>query len=236
MNFNINDFDGPLDLLLHLVKQSKMDIYEIQISQIVAQYLDIIHEMQNLNIDIASSYLVMAAELLHLKSKLLINKSIEPEEEFEFNSEEDLKKRLIEYQKYKDITNELRLLNEKRNEVYTKDPENLHEYYEDKVMVNESITLDDLVNAFLSFKKREELLKPVETKITKKEISVEERTVFIRAFLSKQNKVNFMELFDTLTKDYVVVTFLSILNMSKNNEINITQKDNFGDILIEKRV
>ncbi len=236
MNFHINDFDGPLDLLLHLVKQSKMDIYEIQISQIVAQYLDIIHEMQNLNIDIASSYLVMAAELLHLKSKLLINKSIEPEEEFEFNSEEDLKKRLIEYQKYKDITNELRLLNEKRNEVYTKDPENLHEYYEDKVMVNESITLDDLVNAFLSFKKREELLKPVETKITKKEISVEERTVFIRAFLSKQNKVNFMELFDTLTKDYVVVTFLSILNMSKNNEINITQKDNFGDILIEKRV
>lgn len=236
MNFHINDFDGPLDLLLHLVKQSKMDIYEIQISQIVAQYLDIIHEMQNLNIDIASSYLVMAAELLHLKSKLLINKSIEPEEEFEFNSEEDLKERLIEYQKYKDITNELRLLNEKRNEVYTKDPENLHEYFEDKVMVNESITLDDLVNAFLSFKKREELLKPVETKITKKEISVEERTVFIRAFLSKQNKINFMELFDTLTKDYVVVTFLSILNMSKNNEINITQKDNFGDILIEKRV
>ena len=77
MNFHINDFEGPLDLLLHLVKKEKMDIYEIEVSQIIEEYLEFIHQMQDLNIDIASSYLVMAAELLHLKSKLLLNQNIE---------------------------------------------------------------------------------------------------------------------------------------------------------------
>lgn len=237
MNFHINDFDGPLDLLLHLVKQSKMDIYEIQISQIIEQYLDLIHQMQDLNIDMASSYLVMAADLLHLKSKLLINQPDEEEQlEFEFESEEDLRNKLIEYQKYKEITDDFRVLSEKRSEVYTKDPTNLHEYFEDKVMVNEDITLDDLVQAFLAFKKREELLNPIETKITKKEISVEQRTKTIRNILSTKKKVKFVELFDQFTKDYVVVTFLSILDMSKNDEILLNQDKNFGDILIEKRV
>ena len=74
MNIHINDFEGPLDLLLHLVKSSKMDIYEIEISVIIEQYLDIIEHMQELNIELASSYLVMAAELLHLKSKLLLTR------------------------------------------------------------------------------------------------------------------------------------------------------------------
>lgn len=237
MNFHINDFDGPLDLLLHLVKQSKMDIYEIQISQIIEQYLDLIHKMQDLNIDMASSYLVMAADLLHLKSKLLINQPDEEEQlTFEFETEEDLRQKLIEYHKYKEITKDFIKLSEKRNEVYTKDPANLNEYFEDKVLVNDSITLDDLVEAFLNFKKREELLNPIETKITKKEISVSERTNSIRSLLSLKSKVKFTELFETYTKDYVVVTFLSILDMSKNNEIILSQEKTFGDILIEKRV
>ena len=100
-NFTTTDFEGPLDLLLHLVKESKMDIYEINIHDIINQYLDFIHSLEEKNIDIASEYLVMAAELIHLKSKLLVNRNEEEneEDEFSFNSEEDLKNKLIEYEK-----------------------------------------------------------------------------------------------------------------------------------------
>ena len=96
-NFCINDFEGPLDLLLHLVKESKMDIYEINISTIIEQYLEFIHSLKEKNIDVASEYLVMASELVHLKSKLLINKEEveESEEEYNINSEEELRERLI---------------------------------------------------------------------------------------------------------------------------------------------
>ena len=103
-NFCVSDFEGPLDLLLHLVKESKLDIYEINIREIIEQYLDFIHSMEEQNIDVASEYLVMAAELIHLKSKLLINRQDEEEnkdneDEFSINSEEDLRNKLLEYEK-----------------------------------------------------------------------------------------------------------------------------------------
>ena len=177
----------------------------------------------------------MAAELLHLKSKLLLNKTDEEDEESEFNTEEELKERLIEYQKYKDITNKFKDLKEKRDEVYTKDPTNILEYAPSNSIKNDDITLDDLINAFLEFKKREELSKPVETKITKRELSIKERTNSIKSLLNKKGKMNFLELFEEFNKDYVIVTFLSILNMGKNNEISIMQEVNFSDIIIEKR-
>ena len=149
MNFHINDFEGPLDLLLHLINQEKMNIYDIEISQIIEQYLNIIKQMQDLNIDFASTYLVMAAELLHLKSKLLLNiEDTEDNEEYEFATEEDLKNKLIEYQLYKDVTEDLKILKEKRNEIFTKDPTNISEYNEEKIMANENLTLEDLLNAF----------------------------------------------------------------------------------------
>ena len=190
MNFHINDFEGPLDLLLHLVKKEKMDIYEIEVSQIIEEYLEFIHQMQDLNIDIASSYLVMAAELLHLKSKLLLNQNIDEDEaEYEFSSEEDLKNKLLEYQMYKDITEDFKLLNAKRNEVYTKGPTNISEYNENKVLNSSAITLEDLLNAFLEMKKREEYNKPLDTKIARKEISVKERVSAIRKLLEKKSKL-----------------------------------------------
>ena len=126
-------------------------------------------------------------------------------------------------------------LKEKRDEVYTKDPTNILEYAPSNSIKNDDITLDDLINAFLEFKKREELSKPVETKITKRELSIKERTNSIKSLLNKKGKMNFLELFEEFNKDYVIVTFLSILNMGKNNEISIMQEVNFSDIIIEKR-
>ena len=234
----INDFEGPMDLLLHFVKEMKMDIYEINTELIIEEYLHYIHSLQELNIDVASEFLVMAAELIHLKSKMLIGKTLEEEkEESEFNilSEEDLKNRLIEYQKYKDITKTLKDLEEKRGFVYTKVPENIKDYLETPTLVNEGITVDDLLQAFLNLQERIHFQEPVNTKITKKEISVESRRNCIRAILKSKSKVLFTELFEVLTKEYVVVTFLALLDMSKTGEIFISQQNNFESIWIESK-
>ena len=239
-SFYTTDFEGPLDLLLHLIKESKMDIYEINIHDIIEQYLQIIHNEEKQNIDVSSEYLVMAAELIHLKSKLLVKRTDEKEEEYEqeefsFNSEEDLKNKLIEYEKYKKLSEEFSKLEEIRSEVYTKPPESIKEFRSDIELPKGELDIEDLFNAYKNFIEREKLNRPLNTKITKKEVSVEEKITYIRTILSKKKKIEFLELFTNHTKNNVVVTFLSILEMSKNNEILLTQKDNFSPIIIEKR-
>ncbi len=236
-NIMINDFEGPLDLLLHLVKTSKMDIYEVNMSYIIEEYLKYINTMQDLNIDVASEYLVMAAELIHLKSKMLINIDDEEsseDDEYSISSEDELKERLINYEKYKNSTESFRRLEENRKEYLTRSPENIMEYAKNESYSME-LSLDDLISAFLEYKKRLENEKPIETKITKRELSVKDRISYIRNILKEKKKIEFTELFESFSKEYVVVTFLSILNMSKNNEIVLSQKDNFSPILIEMR-
>ncbi|NLL02333.1 MAG: segregation/condensation protein A [Mollicutes bacterium] len=234
LTFTIKDFEGPLDLLLHLVKASKMDLYNIDIALITKEYLNFINNNDGLSIDASSEYLVMASELVHLKSKLLLNKNEETEEdEYEFNNPDELSRRLLEYQKIKDITKNFKELEEKRKEVYTKIPSYLEEYQERK-LINSNVGLEDLLNAFESFLKRQKLSEPVDTRITKKELSVEERIVNIKKTLKdKKGKIKFLELFDDISKPYVIVTFLAILNMAKNNDIKIIQQNNFSDIYIE---
>jgi len=237
-NITINDFEGPLDLLLHLVKTSKMDIYEINTTYIIEEYLKYINAMQDLNIDVASEYLVMAAELIHLKSKMLINlddeESVE-DDEYSISSEDELKQRLLDYEKYKKSTESFRQLEENRKEYLTRSPENISEYAKE-IKYNMDLSIQDLINAFLEYRKRLDNEKPLETKITRKELSVKDRIVHIRNILKERKKIEFTELFESFQKDYVVVTFLSILNMSKNSEIILSQKDNFSPIMIESRL
>ena len=115
-NFVINDFEGPLDLLLHLIKTNKMDIYDISISKITEEYLDFINKMEEMNLTVASSYLVMASELIEIKSKMLLPNNNSEEEE---DPREDLVNRLVEYQKYKDMIDSFKTLEESRKEFYT---------------------------------------------------------------------------------------------------------------------
>lgn len=232
-NFSINDFEGPLDLLLHLIKINKMEIESINIESITSQYLEFIDKMKNESIDVASEYLVMASELIHIKSKALINIKDEETDEYEINSEEELKQRLLEYEQIKNITNTFKNLEDNRGKVYTKIPTNLNEYKKD-IPLDTNITLDDLIKAFEDFLNREKLKKPINTKITKKELSVNDRIKSIRTLLDKKNKLKFIDLFDNYTKPYIVVTFLSILEMTKNEEIKINQENNFGEIILEK--
>ena len=232
MNYEIQveDFHGPLDLLLHLIKESKMDLFDIKIEVIANQYLDYIQSMERLNLNIASEYLVMASELMEMKSRLLLPRVQEEEEQEEIDPKEDLINRLIAYQRYKDITESLKVLEESRKEYHTKMEENLSNYKEEDTVINTDITLEDLVQAFERFLKQKQLEKPIETKVARKEITIEERRKSISGILKKKKRVSFFELFDVLTKEYVVVTFLAILEMAKNHQLTIEQEDNFASI------
>ncbi len=234
---NINDFHGPLDLLLHLVRKTEMDIYAIDTNAIIEEYLNYIEHMQDLNIDIASEFLVMASTLVHLKSKMLIGSTEEKEEENEFdiNSEEELKTKILEYQKYKDMAEVFKELEENRGDFFTKEPVALKEYSENGLKNDGSITVDDLVKALLAYQERLNEQKPIHTKITKKELSIEKRIISIKEKLKNRKKLNFLDLFEEVTKEYFIVTFLAILQMNKNDEINIYQENNFGNIVVESR-
>lgn len=234
ITLRIDDFEGPMDLLLHLIKEKKMDLMNIKIEVIIDEYLKFIEEMEKLNLDIASSYLVMASELLEMKSKLLLPRHVDEEDEEEVDPQQELVNRLIEYQKYKDLTEDFKELEQERKQIYTRLPESLKEYSDsDKVLNNSDVTLDDLLSAFQKFLERKKLEQPLNTKITKKEMSVEERRVSIRNILKTKKKVNFLELFDVLNKEYVVVTFLAILEMAKQNELKISQEEEYGEIICE---
>ena len=155
MNFTIDNFEGPLDLLLHLIKENKMDIFNIEIVNITNQYLEYINKQQDLNLDIASEYLVLASELLELKSKMLLPSNTKDEQDIE-ESKEDLVNRLLEYQSYKEITKTLKEKELIRQDIYTKAPFKINDYIDDEVSINTDVTLDDLMDAFIKFLKRKE--------------------------------------------------------------------------------
>ncbi len=236
MNLHINDFDGPLDLLLHLVKTAKMDIYEIDTAYIIDAYLDFINKVNKNDLDRISEYLVMASELIHLKSRLLLNIDEETnDDEYSINSEEDLKNKLIEYERYKKVCDVFKDLEINRQEYYTKIPEAINLFIDSSSQ--ENYNREDpniLANALEELKKRMSYQKPLNTRIMHKEISVEDRTKYIRKFLKNRSFINFFDLFEDYSKELVVATFLSILNMCKEKEITLKQKNNFDDILIEK--
>ena len=233
-DFKINDFEGPLDLLLHLIKINEMNIMDIRLEEIINQYIDFINKMESLNIDVASEYLVMASELIEIKSRLLLPKEkIEEKSEEEVDPKEELIKKLLEYQTYKDITKVLQEKEELRSEIYTKAPENVKNYIDEVTEIHADVTLDDLVEALKKYLVRKEEKKPLNTKVTVNEISISSRRHDIKRLLKNKKKIDFFELFPVVSKEYVVATFLAILEMAKDKELVIKQDDTFSDIVVE---
>ena len=232
----INEFEGPLDLLLHLIKESNINIVDIEINEITKQYLDYINKMEELNINVAASYLVMAAELMEIKSKSLLPASNDEEsdEEDEVISKENLINRLLEYEKYKNMVNTFKDMESNRSNIYVKAPERISNYVDSVITNNGDTNIDDLVEAFKKFLERVDREKPITTKITNKEYSVKERKKGIRNILKEKKHVLFTELFEEKTTSYIIVTFLSILEMVKDHEVIIKQDINFKDITIEE--
>lgn len=234
MNLNINDFSGPFDVLLHMIKKHEMDIYEIDIKIIIDEYISFINSLEKEDLDSKSEYLIMASELIHLKSKLLLGFDDEEDDsEFEINSEEELKNRLIEYEKYQSISDSFKDLETNRQDYFTKIPESLSEYSDGRKLSNDGVSIQTLIEAFLDIQKRMEYKKPKNTKIAHKEKSVKEKVSYIKNILKENSKVEFTSLFEEYTKEELVVTLLSLLEMTKNHEVTLKQSKNFSKIYVE---
>ena len=234
IDFTIDEFNGPLDLLLHLVKESKMDILNIEIEEITNQYLAYLDKMEEMNLEVTSEYLVMASELMYIKSKMLLPKREEEEpDEEEIDPREELVNRLLEYEAYKEITKTLKEKEEIRSEIYTKAPGDIKEYMDQEVKLSSELSVDDLVDAFKKFLQRKSEEKPIHTKVTEKEITVSERKTRIKNILHTKKRVSFFELFEDYSKEYIVATFLAILEMAKEKELIISQEKAFDDIICE---
>lgn len=242
-NVKIEAFEGPLDLLLHLINRLEIDIYDIPVAKITEQYLVYIHAMKELQLDVASEYLVMAATLLAIKSKMLLPKHEEElDDDFEFEQDDDprneLVERLIEYKKFKEAAIDLKSLEEERGLMYTKPPSDLTEYA--KEIKNENTDLDislyDMLGAFQKLLRRKKLQRPMSTKIARQEISIEKRMDEIVSFLKESGtRKSFNDLFPDSDREHIVVTFLAILELIKRKEIDIEQERNFAEIYMTAR-
>lgn len=240
-NVKIDAFEGPLDLLLHLINRLEIDIYDIPVAQITEQYLIYIKTMKELKLDLASEFLVMAATLLAIKSKMLLPKQEEVfDESLEFEEEgdprEELVERLIEYRKYKEAAHDLKHLEEERGLMYTKPPSDLtafaKEIEPEKTELN--VTLYDMLAAFQKLLRRKKLQRPLATKIARQEISIEKRmTEIMNELTGIKKRTSFADLFPYPGKEHIVVTFLAILELIKRKEIDVTQEENFSEIYIE---
>lgn len=228
-DISLDNFQGPMDLLLHLIKKKKMNIMEIKLEIIIDEYLNYIKNLERLNLNIASSYLVMASELIEIKSRMLLPSENDEEEE---DLKENLINRLIEYEKYKEMIPTFKELEVERNNYKTKSPTSILEYKKQE-KIESDLTIDVLIDAYKKFLERIEDEKPISTKVTKKELSVDTEIKRIRDRFKINKRINFIDLFQNHSKNYIIVTFLAILEMSSKREIKIIQDNNFTDIVCE---
>lgn len=229
------NFEGPLDLLCHLIDKNKMDIYDINLSEITDQYIEFIKQMEQMNLDVTSEFLVMSSTLLYLKSKHLLPKNEEDEEEI---TEEELIRRIIEYKKYKEITSKLKenfLLFSKR---FYKNAEDIKLPMQ---KIEEEYTSDTIPNIY------KELLRKNTDKINENASNIEKIAItetysvgdtvkeMYRALI-KFKKFTFNKLFSIKKKDKreVVTAFSGLLEMSRRDKVITKQEELFGDIEVEK--
>ncbi|MGP7816122.1 segregation/condensation protein A [Niallia sp. 01092] len=241
-NVKIDSFEGPLDLLLHLINKLEIDIYDINVAEITEQYLDYIHAMTELELDIASEFLVMAATLLAIKSKMLLPKHdeelldedilMEPEED----SRDELIERLVEYRKFKEVAGGLKAMEQERGLIFTKPPSDLSDFaaeIEEASKKELDVTLYDMLAAFQKLIKRKKLQAPLTTKITRQEIPIENRMDdILKLVRNKKGRTSFEELFPIHDKTHIVVTFLAILELMKRQQIFVEQEHNFANIFV----
>ncbi len=223
-------FEGPLDLLLHLIRENKIDIYDIPIALITRQYLEYLEMMRELNLDIASEFLVMAATLIYIKSRMLLPKD-ESGEVMEEDPRLELVERLIEYQAMKEAALGLKEREEEWSGVLSRPSMSLEEEPEELLLFD--VNIFDLLTAF---KRLLDRLPPETIQITAETLTVRDRISHILNILEQRESVSFDDLFDGLkTRDSLIVTFLAILELIKLGLIRAYQERTFSIIWIFKK-
>jgi len=234
-SIKLNNFEGPLDLLCHLIDKNKMDIYDINLSEITDQYIEFLNQMEQMNLEVTSEFLVMSSTLLYLKSKHLLPKVDEEEEEI---TEEELIRRIIEYKKYKEITKKLKenfLEYSKRFYKGTEEIELPKQKMEDEY---NSEIIPDLYKKLLqrNAEKINENAANIEKIAITETYTVGDKVKEMYRALIKYKKFNFNKLFSVKkrNKNEVVTAFSGLLEMSRRNKVITEQEEIFGDIEVEK--
>lgn len=224
-------FEGPLDLLLYLIKKEEIDIYDIPIAKITEQYLEYLDLMRLLDLNIAGEFLVMAATLMHIKSRMLLPPDEQPlDEEEMLDPRAELVRKLLEYKKFKEAAGQLQNLEVKRKELFIRQPTNEGGNQPEYVEYFEA-TLFDLISAFSGVLK--EVPKQTFYQIVKEEVSVEEKIHYIFHQLVTTPVLYFVNLFkDVKSKLEIIATFLAVLELIRLREILVVQKELFAPIEI----
>jgi segregation and condensation protein A len=221
----LTQFEGPLDLLLHLIRRDKINIYDIPISHITKEYLSYIEVMQELRLEVAGEFFVMAATLMRIKAQMLLPRR--PDEEEEEDPREELVRNLLEYRKFKEAASHFAEKENDRRKVFTRPPATPPEGVTEVPAVEVSIF--DLMDAFK--KVMDDLKKQISYRIEKEEYTVEEKIDLIRIRVNTSSEVLFTELF---SGDYdrieIIVTFLAILEMVRQGELSARQMTSGGDV------
>ena len=231
MSFELDNFSGPLNLLVTLIKKNKMEIEDIEISKLTEQYLEVMQNISSVDLEIASEFIEYAAYLIELKSKKLLPK-IEENQDDEFDDEYMFKLRLREYQMFMEVNEKLKKL--ESNDKFYKQPEKEANKFR---IVIKDMQLDKLLDAFVGIMhKVNKVDKGKESKeITKEVFTVEQKISSIKDTLISRNKNKFSELFiTTSSKDEIITTFMALLELIKMQIIRVSQDDLFSDIQIEK--
>ncbi|MCP8616747.1 segregation/condensation protein A [Salirhabdus salicampi] len=233
----IDAFEGPLDLLLHLINRYEIDIYDIPVAEITEQYMAYIQTMQQLELDVASEYLVMAATLIALKSQMLLpNQEVDVEDDdYEEDPREELIQRLIQYRKFKGAAEQLKERELDKNQIYTRPPANLEQYMSEPSTVQNfgEVSMFDLLSALQKLFQRKKWEQPLETRIHKQEIPIDQRMEQILNLVKESSGgVSFQQLFPYKVKSHIVVTFISILELMKSRKVMCQQDENFADIIL----
>jgi segregation and condensation protein A len=224
-------FEGPLDLLLYLIKKDEIDIYDIPIARITEQYLAYLELMQELDISVAGDFLVMASTLIYIKSKMLLppDPKVDGEEDLGEDPRAELVERLLEYQKFKSAAQMLYSRGEIESACYTRGP-----LETDSSNPEVSTTLFDLLRVFREVLKRAEA--EIEMEIARDEMTIAEKLAQIHAMLEERERINVRELFEmSRSKRELIITFLALLELVKEWKIYLTQDVPFGDIFAGRR-
>jgi segregation and condensation protein A len=229
----IENFEGPLDLLLHLIKKSEINIYDIPIHLIAQQYLTYIEAMEDLNLTVAGEFLVMAATLLQIKSKMLlpVDETVVDEEDGP-DPREELVRRLLEYKKFKEAARQLDEHERLWREIYSRAQSPVVELESDETLLD-NVSLFDLVDALQGILDRNPGKKLMD--ILPDNLTVRDRMNTILEVLERQESVNFVELFEPACHRLVIiVTFLALLELMRLRTARVFQPDHFGPILVSR--
>lgn len=230
INIKIPLFEGPFDLLLHLIRENKIDIYDIPIAVITGQYLEYIEIMKELNLEIAGDFLVMAATLIHIKSRMLLPADEEVPAEVQEDPRLDLVQRLLEYQRFKESASDLRQREEDWMKVFRREPFSPDEEKEEEELYLFDLSLFDLLDAF---KKILDKAPPEVVSITKETLTVKDRMSIVMEILEGKETVRFEELFrDNFTRIQIIVTFVALLELIRLGLARVYQEKEFGSIWV----